>query len=70
MTFVDIVGDINQVLYGIAAGVAILLVVIHGVKWKTADSLEGREEAKRGVLNVILGLAIIVIAAALVSLIL
>ncbi len=70
MTFTDIIGDINAILYGIAAGVAILLIVIHGVRWKTAGSAEGREEAKRGILNVILGLVVIIIAAALVSLVL
>lgn len=70
MAFVDIINDVNTMLYGIAAGVAILLIAIHGIKWKMASSPEGREDAKRGILNVILGLAIIIIAAALVSLIL
>lgn len=68
--FVDIVWDINTILYGIAAGIAILLITIHGIKWKLAESPEAREEAKRGILNVILGLAIIIIAANLVDLIL
>ena len=67
MTFVDVIGDINNILYGIAAGIAILLIAIHGIRWKTAGSPEGREDAKRGILNVIFGLAIIIVAAALVA---
>ena len=67
MTFVGVIGNINSVLYGIAAGIAILLIAIHGIRWKLADSPEAKEEAKRGILNVILGLAIIIIAATLVA---
>ncbi|MCK4491397.1 MAG: TrbC/VirB2 family protein [Candidatus Altiarchaeales archaeon] len=65
--FSDTMGDINYILYGIAAGIAILLIVIHGVKYKTTDNPDVRENAKRGIINVVIGLAIIIIAAALVS---
>jgi len=65
--FSDTIGDINYILYGIAAGIAILLIVIHGVKYKTTDNPDVRENAKRGIINVVIGLAIIIIAAALVS---
>ena len=67
MTFVEVIGDLNNVLYGIAAGIAILLIAIHGIRWKIADSPEAKDDAKRGILNVIFGLAIIIIAAALVA---
>lgn len=70
MAFVNIIWDINTILYGITAGIAILMIVLYGIKWKIADNPEAREEAKRGILNVILGLAIIIIAANLVALIL
>ncbi|MEM2919038.1 MAG: pilin [Candidatus Altiarchaeota archaeon] len=70
MAFVDVVSDINTVLYGIAAGIAILMITFYGIKWKISESSQDREEAKRGILNVIFGLAIIIIAGNLVGLIL
>lgn len=70
MAFTDVIWDINTVLYGITAGVAILMITFYGVKWKVADSPEAREEAKQGILNVILGLAIVIIAAGFVALVL
>jgi hypothetical protein len=69
-SFVDIIWDINTILYGIVAGIAILLITLHGIRWKIAESPEAREEAKRGILNVIFGLVIVIIATALVHLIL
>lgn len=66
---IETIGGINNLLYGIAAGIATLMITIHAVKWKTAGSPADREEAKRGIINVILGLIVIIIAAALVSLI-
>lgn len=66
---IETIGGINNLLYGIAAGIAILMITIHAVKWKTASSPADREEAKRGIINVILGLIVIIIAAALVALI-
>ena len=66
---IETIGGINNLLYGIAAGIAILMITIHAIKWKTASSPADREEAKRGIINVILGLIIIIIAASLVSLI-
>ncbi len=66
-TFSETIGDINYILYGIAAGIAILLIAIHGIKYKTTDNPDVRENAKRGIINVVIGLAIIIIAAALVS---
>ena len=70
MAFIDVIGEINTVLYGITAGIAILMITVYGIKWKLAESPEAKEEAKRGILNVIFGLAIIIIAASLVALIL
>ena len=63
----DTIGGVNTLLYGIAAGIAALMITMHAVKWKTADNPNDREEAKRGMINVILALILIMIAAALVS---
>ncbi|MBN2251730.1 MAG: hypothetical protein JW724_06630 [Candidatus Altiarchaeota archaeon] len=66
---IDTIGGINNLLYGIAAGIAALMITLHGIKWKTASSPADREEAKRGIINVILGLIIIIIAASIVGMI-
>jgi len=63
----DTIGGVNTLLYGIAAGIAALMITMHAVKWKTADNPNDREEAKRGMINVILALILIMIAATLVS---
>jgi C1A family cysteine protease len=62
----DTIGGINTLLYGIAAGIAALMITMHAVKWKTAENPSEREEAKRGMINVILALILIMIAATLV----
>ena len=63
----DTISGVNTLLYGIAAGIAALMIAMHAVKWKTADNPNDREEAKRGMINVILALILIMIAATLVS---
>ena len=65
---IETIGGINTLLYGIAAGVAALMITFHAIKWKTAAGPNDREEAKRGIINVILGLILIMIAASLVAL--
>jgi heme O synthase-like polyprenyltransferase len=64
----ETIGGINTLLYGIAAGIAALMITMHAVKWKTADNPNDREEAKRGIINVILALILIMIAATIVRL--
>ena len=66
----DIIGSITYIFYGLAAGVSILMITIHGIRWKLADSQESAENAKRGIINVIIGLVIVIIAATLVDMIL
>jgi hypothetical protein len=65
---IETIGGINTLLYGIAAGIAALMITFHAIKWKTAAGPNDREEAKRGIINVILGLILIMIAASLVGL--
>ena len=64
---IDTIGGVNTVLYGIAAGIAALMVTIHAIKWKTAENPAEREEAKKGIISVILALMLIMIAATLVG---
>ncbi len=64
---IETIGGMNTVIYGIAAGIAALMITLHAVKWKTAENPGDREDAKRGIINVILGLVLIMIAASLVS---
>jgi hypothetical protein len=65
----ETVGGLNNLVYGIAAGLAALMITLHAIRWKTADSPSGREEAKRGMINVILALILIMVAGALISVI-
>jgi tetrahydromethanopterin S-methyltransferase subunit G len=65
----ETVGGLNNLLYGVAAGIAALMITFHAIKWKTADGAIERDAAKRGILNVILGLILIIIAAALVEMV-
>ena len=66
---IETVGGLNNLLYGIAAGIAALMITLHAIRWKTADNPSEREEAKKGIINVILALIIIMSAAAIVSVI-
>jgi hypothetical protein len=61
------IGGVNTLLYGVAAGIAALMIAMHAVKWKTAENPSDREAAKKGLINVILALVLIMIAAALVG---
>ena len=63
----ETVGGLNNLVYGIAAGLAALMITLHAVRWKTADNPNDREEAKRGMINVILALILIMVAGAVIS---
>jgi hypothetical protein len=67
-SFEEIVGGVNNLLYGVAGGIALLLIMLHILRWKTADSTIERNEAKKGIINVIIGLIVIIVAATLVTL--
>jgi len=67
-SFEETAGGVNDLLYGVAAGIAALLITLHAVRWKTAENTTDRDEAKKGMINVIIGLVVIIIAATLVTL--
>ncbi len=66
-SFEESVGGVNNILYGIAAGIAVLVITLHVVRWKTAENPTDREEAKKGIFNVILGIIVIIVAAIAVN---
>jgi len=59
--------EIILILQSIAVGIAVLMLTINGFKWMTADDASGRTDAKRGVYYVFIGLALVIIAFALVN---
>jgi type IV secretory pathway VirB2 component (pilin) len=63
------INDIITLFYGITVSVAVVMIILHGFKWMTADNEEDRKEAKAGIIHVFLGLVFILIAAALVEMI-
>ena len=65
----ETVGGLNNLVYGIAAGLAALMITLHAIRFKTADNPNDREEAKRGIINVILALLLIIVAGAVISVI-
>jgi len=65
----ETVGGLNNLIYGIAAGLAALMITLHAIRFKTADNPTDREEAKRGIINVIFALILIIVAGAVISVI-
>ncbi|RLI89975.1 MAG: hypothetical protein DRO62_00390 [Candidatus Altiarchaeales archaeon] len=59
--------EIILILQSVAVGMAALMLTINGFKWMTADDASGRTDAKRGVYYVFIGLALVIIAFALVN---
>jgi len=66
---IDSLANMIDAIYGVAAGIAALLIVLQAVKYKTAAGPVERDEAKRGILNVVIGLAILLVAGYVVGLI-
>jgi len=55
------------ILQSIAVGLAVLMLTVNGFKWMVADDAQGRIDAKRGVYYVFIGLAVVIVAFALVN---
>lgn len=62
-------GDIKNIIYGISAGIAILMLVISGVKLLTSIDPLSRENAKRSIMYVIMALIVIIVATNFVDII-
>jgi len=59
--------NIIYILGGIAVAVSVFLIMVHGIRWMTADDFEGRQDAKRGIVYVFIGLILVMVAASLAS---
>ncbi len=62
--------DINDwvlVISTVSVAIAVLMLIFFGLKWMTADGPDDRREAKEGIKNVLYGLLILIIAAAIVT---
>lgn len=55
-------GDIERIIYGIAAGLAILMLTINGIRLLTSEDSVTRGNAKKAIAYVILSLLTVVIA--------
>jgi len=51
--------DMQTTLKYIGGGLAMVLMVFEGIKWMTAESPEDREDAKRGIIYIIIGLVML-----------
>jgi len=61
---------IVQVLVYIAGGIAIIIIVLNGIKWTaSSDDPGARKKAKEGIVHAIVGLIIVLIAITVVSLV-
>ena len=60
--------SITSLLYGIAAGIATLMLAFLALKWKTAEGPQDRESAKKGMITVILALIVVMLAGTAVDL--
>jgi hypothetical protein len=58
----ETLSGINDLIYGIIAGIATLMLIFHALKWKTAESPQDIQKAKKGMITVILGLMVVMIA--------
>ena len=55
-------------LLRIAAGIgSVILVALMGVKWMTSEDTQGRDEARKGIIYVIVGGLIVAVASYLVG---
>ena len=54
--------DVQDLVFTVAAILAIIFLVVNGIRWMFADSPQSKEEAKRGLQAAIIGLVIIAIA--------
>ncbi len=66
----DILSNIKLFFMLIAAGVAIVIITINGIKWiGSSDDPGARKQAKEGIIHAVVGLIIVLIAVNIVSLV-
>ncbi len=66
----NVLVSIRTVLYLIAAGVGVVVITLQGVKWAgSADDPGARKQAKQGIIHAIVGLIIVLVAVAVVTMV-
>jgi len=60
--------DVIELLRYTAMFVGVIMLILHGFKWLVSEDMEGRKDAKRGMIYVMVALALMVIASALIEL--
>jgi hypothetical protein len=65
--FMGTLSNINNVFYGTVAGIAVVMLAFQAIKYKTAQDPRDRDEAKRGVIMIIIGLILAALAGAAVN---
>ena len=66
----DILYNIRNLLSFIAAGVAVVVITLQGIKWAgSADDPGARKKAKEGIVHAVVGLIIVLIAVWIVVLV-
>lgn len=65
-----ILKNLKLFMQAIAGGVAVLVIVVNGVKWiGSSDDPGARKQAKEGIIHAVVGLVIVIIAVEIVSLV-
>ena len=66
----NILYNIRDLLFYIAAGVAVVVITLQGIKWAgSADDPGARKQAKQGIVHAVVGLIIVMIAVWIVVLV-
>ena len=62
-----ILWNIQWLLYAIAAGIAIVVITLQGIKWAgSAEDPGARKQAKQGIIHAVVGLIIVLLAVTIV----
>ena len=66
----DVLYNIRSLLSYIAAGVAVVIITLQGIKWAaSADDPGARKQAKEGIVHAVVGLIIVLLAIWIVMLV-
>ena len=58
-----VLGNIRDLLYAIAGGVAAVVITLQGIKWAgSAEDPGARKQAKQGIIHAVVGLIIVLLA--------
>lgn len=66
----SVLSNLKGLLQMIAGGVAVLVIVVNGVKWiGSSDDPGARKQAKEGIVHAVVGLVIVLIAVEIVTMV-